>query len=157
MEINGYSINEIEELLKSLNENEILKWIHKLIIAFEETESHEDRNKLSILLADYGKNLAVEPIIRMIKDPKTLGHRGTLLYSLEELDYSKHLELIFSLILSENFEASRQAFCLIEKSFEKTSTDTLFYKKQIPLLIEKIRFLQDDINFYISAIELIIK
>ncbi len=128
-----------------------------MVNAFEIADNPIERNKLAILLSDFGKELAVVPIIKMIKDPRTKGNRGTLLYALGELDCSLHLDFLFTLMLEDNFEVRRQAYLIIEKVLSKEDSNLQLIKKQIPLLTNKIRTLQEDVDFYISALELLSK
>lgn len=60
-------------------------------------------------------------------------------------------------MLEDNFEVSRQAYLIIEKVLSKEDSNLELIKKQIPLLTNKIRTLQEDEDFYISALELLSK
>lgn len=157
MDICGIPLDGIENVLKTINPEETDIWFERLVNAFEIADNPIERNKIAILLSDFGKELAVIPIIKMIKDPRTKGNRGTLLYALEELDCSLHLDLLFSLMLEDNFEVSRQAYLIIEKVLSRENSNLELLKKQIPLLANKIRSLQEDVDFYISALELLSK
>lgn len=153
MDICGIPLDSFEAFMKTINPEETDIWFDRMVNAFEIADNPNERNKLAILLSDFGKELAVIPIIKMIKDPRTKGNRGTLLYALEELDCSLHLDFLFSLMI----EVSRQAYLIIEKVLSKENSNLELIKKQIPLLTEKVRTLQDDVDFYISALELLSK
>ena len=157
MDICGIPLDGIKDYLKTINTEETDNWFERLVNAFEIADNPIERNKLAILLSDFGKELAVVPIIKMIKDPRTKGNRGTLLYALGELDCSLHLDFLFTLMLEDNFEVSRQAYLIIEKVLSKEDSNLELIKKQIPLLTNKIRTLQEDEDFYISALELLSK
>lgn len=153
MDICGIPLDSFEAFMKTIKPEETDIWFDRMVNAFEIADNPNERNKLAILLSDFGKELAVIPIIKMIKDPRTKGNRGTLLYALEELDCSLHLDFLFSLMI----EVSRQAYLIIEKVLSKENSNLELIKKQIPLLTEKVRTLQDDVDFYISALELLSK
>lgn len=157
MDICGIPLDGIEAFLKTINPEETDIWFDRMVNAFEIADNPIERNKLAILLSDFGKELAVIPIIKMIKDPRTKGNRGTLLYALEELDCSLHLDFLFSLMLEDNFEVNRQAYLIIEKVLSRENSNLELIKKQIPLLTKKIRTLQEDVDFYVSALELLSK
>ncbi|WP_152619340.1 hypothetical protein [Cohnella kolymensis] len=68
-------------------------------------------------------------IIELLKDARTLGNRGMLLYALKPLDYSEHIERLADFMMQGNFEQKHEAKQLI---FEM--------KKPIPTgLIEKLK------------------
>lgn len=157
MDICGIPLDSFEAFMKTINPEETDIWFDRMANAFEIADNPNERNKLAILLSDFGKELAVIPIIKMIKDPRTKGNRGTLLYALEELDCSLYLDFLFSLMIEDNFEVSRQAYLIIEKVLSKENSNLELIKKQIPLLTEKVRTLQADMDFYISALELLSK
>jgi hypothetical protein len=50
----------------------------------------------------------------MINEPKTLGYRGTLLYSLGPFDCSEYLDSLVYHLITGNFEVQAEAFQLIE-------------------------------------------
>jgi hypothetical protein len=157
MDICGISLDSFEAFMKTINPEETDIWFDRMVNAFEIADNPNERNKLAILLSDFGKELAIIPIIKMIKDPRTKGNRGTLLYALEELDCSLYLDFLFSLMIEDNFEVSRQAYLIIEKVLSKENNNLELIKKQIPLLTEKVRTLQADVDFYLSALELLSK
>ena len=157
MDIKNMSIEEIENFFKNSDLSLIENSIKELIKIFLADVRPKDRNQIALMLSDYGGNLAVEPIIEMLKRPATKRNRGTLLYALEELDCHAHLDFLFSLMLEGNFEVSRESYLIIEKILPEENNDLEFIKKQIPLLTEKIRALQNDIDFYVSILELLSK
>ncbi|WP_258297379.1 HEAT repeat domain-containing protein [Paenibacillus peoriae] len=76
------------------------------------TDSVLLRNVIAITLADLGDREAVLPLIDLLRNPKTKGNRGTLLYALEFFDVSTHVVVLVDL-LDDTFEASRQSYQLI--------------------------------------------
>lgn len=76
------------------------------------------RNAIAITLADLGYSEAVLPLIDLLRNPKTKGNRGTLLYALEFFDVSTHVVALVDL-LDDTFEASRQSYQLISNVQDK--------------------------------------
>jgi HEAT repeat protein len=84
------------------------------------TDSVLLRNVIAITLADLGDSEAVLPLIDLLRNPKTKGNRGTLLYALEFFDVSTHVVELVDL-LDDTFEASRQSYQLISNVQDKIS------------------------------------
>jgi HEAT repeat protein len=84
------------------------------------TDSVLLRNVIAITLADLGDSEAVLPLIDLLKNPKTKGNRGTLLYALEFFDVSTYVVMLVDL-LDDTFEASRQSYQLISNVQDKIS------------------------------------
>ncbi|QYK66304.1 HEAT repeat domain-containing protein [Paenibacillus sp. S02] len=82
------------------------------------TDSVLLRNAIAITLADLGDSEAVLPLIDLLRNPKTKGNRGTLLYALEFFDVSTHVVVLVDL-LDDTFEASRQSYQLISNVQDK--------------------------------------
>jgi HEAT repeat protein len=82
------------------------------------TDSVLLRNVIAITLADLGDSEAVLPLIDLLRNPKTKGNRGTLLYALEFFDVSTHVVALVDL-LDDTFEASRQSYQLISNVQDK--------------------------------------
>lgn len=72
------------------------------------------RNAAAVGLRDLGDARAVPSLVELLRDPKTEGYRGTLLYALAAFDCGPHLLLLVDLAIHDNFEVSRQAFLAIE-------------------------------------------
>ena len=157
MYINDMSPNEIEAYAKTVQEPERSTFFSLLTQEFELTDNPAKRNSLAMLLADNAKEMALEPIIRMIKNPKAHNSRGTLLYALNDLDYDDHLEYLFTLIYDDSFEVKREAFMLIEKAFEHKNISDDIIKRQISLAVNAVKQLQSDMDFYVSVLELLSK
>lgn len=145
-------IDEAVELIKQLDEKEEEKVLLVLIEILEETNNHLLRNTIAIILSDIGNNIAVEPIIKMLRHPKTLGYRGTLVYSLESLDYSSHLELLVKFVCEGNFEVSRQSLILIDAI--KGSLTSEARNKYIQTISSKVDELEEQIEFLQEAINI---
>ncbi len=75
-------------------------------------------NVIAITLADLGDSGAVLPLIDLLRNPKTKGNRGTLLYALEFFDVSEQVVVLVDL-LDDTFEASRQSYQLISNVQDK--------------------------------------
>ncbi|MCX7004345.1 MAG: hypothetical protein NTV22_13875 [bacterium] len=68
-----------------------------------------------------GDNRAVAPLIRAIRKPTNVGFIGTLVYSLQTLDCSKHFTFLFNLALNADYEPCCMALMILqEKRFRTT-------------------------------------
>jgi hypothetical protein len=77
------------------------------------TESTEVRNAVALALSDVKDPLMMDLLIELVKDPRTAGNRGTLLYALGAYDCASILPLLVSFVVEGNFEVSRQALSII--------------------------------------------
>ncbi|MBE3648463.1 MULTISPECIES: HEAT repeat domain-containing protein [Paenibacillus] len=84
------------------------------------TDSILLRNAIAVTLADLGDNEAVLPLFDLLRNPKTKGNRGTILYALGFFDVSTHVMALVDL-LDDTFEASRQSYQLISTVQDKIS------------------------------------
>ncbi len=80
-------------------------------------------NTLALALSDIGDERAVEPILERIKDPKTKGYNGTLVYSLESFDTSPYVDFILELVEEGDYEVRREAYSLLEGMIDKLSKE----------------------------------
>ncbi|QKS44939.1 HEAT repeat domain-containing protein [Paenibacillus cellulosilyticus] len=146
--------NEIDNALKlieDLGNNKDSSAAPFLIELLTTTEDHLIRNKTAIALSDLGCEEAVEPIFKLLKDPKTLGYRGSLLYALEPLNYLGHEGILFDFIITGNFEVSRHSFQLLEMVKDKISPELKQeYKCKMNEIIDE---LEDKIEFLKEAID----
>jgi HEAT repeat protein len=71
-------------------------------------------NAAAVALRDLGDERVVEPLVERIRDPKTEKSRGTLVYALQVFDLLAHAELLLELVLTGNFEVSREASDALE-------------------------------------------
>jgi len=81
------------------------------------------RNEIALALSDIGSNEAVDSLIEVLMHPKTKGSRGTLLYSLRELDYMDHIAKITDFVGDASLEVSMEALLLLENVFDKLSDE----------------------------------
>ena len=122
-----------------------------LLKQMELTEEPLIRNRIALTLSDMACQEVVEPIIKLLKDPKTLGFRGSLLYALAPLHYNEHIDLLIDLMITGNFEVSRQSYLLLEKIInDVTSNKKQEYKLKIK---EHIEDMEDKIDFLTDAID----
>ena len=145
----------IEEALKIIetfgNEKNDLA-LPILLELFETTDNNIVRNQIALALSDIGNTVAIEPLIKMILNPKTQKSRGTLLYSLKSFECSHHLSLFIKLLSDRSFEVSREAFSLIELSLKNVSN---FDKEEyINLLQKEIELVNDRLVLLTEAKEL---
>jgi HEAT repeat protein len=143
------AINNIEEIGEDRSEEAVSFLIENL----RTTENHLLRNAIALALRDIGSQEAVEPIIEVLNHPKTLGYRGTLLYALEPLDYSAHLDLLVDFLLNGNFEVSRKSLLLIESIGTQLPDETLL--KCIDKVRHEIRETEEKYEFLTEALEII--
>lgn len=149
--IQNNEIDQALEIIEEMGNNKEVSAISYLLEQLKITENHLLRNQIAIALSDMSCQEAVEPIINLLKDPKTLGYRGSLLYALEPLNYSEHLRLLFEFIMTGNFEVSRQSFILLEQAKESILQPLRQeYKRKI---YKEIENLKDKIDFLTEAIE----
>lgn len=66
-------------------------------------------NAAAVGLRELRDARAVEPIIQLLRDSKSEGSRGTLVWALEVFDCAPHIELLVSLVISDNYEVARNA------------------------------------------------
>ncbi len=77
------------------------------------TESPVVRNAVALALSDMKDPSTFDLLVDLLKNPRTEGSRGTLLYALGEYDCSLILPLLVSLVVDGNFEVSRQTLSII--------------------------------------------
>ena len=145
------AINIIEKIGRDRYEEALPLLIEHL----KTTNNHLLRNAIALALRDIGSQKAVEPIIEVLNNPKTLGYRGTLLYALEPLDYTKHIELLIDFIIQGNFEVSRQSLLLIESISSHISDETL--QKCISKLKQELEILEEKHELLSETLELILE
>ncbi|WP_419873378.1 HEAT repeat domain-containing protein [Candidatus Pristimantibacillus sp. PTI5] len=116
----------LEQALKSGNQNEASSAISEasrhnneevvimLIEHLRNTDNKILRNEIAIALSDIRNPMAVEPIIELLMNPKTLGNRGSLLYALRPFDYSSHLELLVDFMINGSFEVRYESKNLLQ-------------------------------------------
>ncbi|UNL83251.1 HEAT repeat domain-containing protein [Priestia koreensis] len=121
-------IDEAEGILEEVGTNKYEPAIPLLIEFLKSTDNHRLRNSIALTLSDIGNEIAVEPLIEMINDPKTLGFRGSLLFALKPFDCSSHLETLIYHLLSGNFEVQMESYQLIEENIHSDLSDDLILK-----------------------------
>ncbi|MDY8046182.1 HEAT repeat domain-containing protein [Paenibacillus polymyxa] len=117
------------------------------------TDSVLLRNVIAITLADLGDREAVLPLIDLLRNPKTKGNRGTLLYALEFFDVSTHVVALVDL-LDDTFETSRQSYQLIstvQDEITKAQKDMCRQKIRRKLADYKNKYKRD---FLLESLEL---
>ncbi|MCM3004029.1 HEAT repeat domain-containing protein [Priestia koreensis] len=121
-------IDEAEGILEEVGTNKYEPAIPLLIEFLKSTDNHRLRDSIALTLSDIGNEIAVEPLIEMINDPKTLGFRGSLLFALKPFDCSSHFETLIYHLLSGNFEVQMEAYQLIEENIHSDLSDDLILK-----------------------------
>ncbi|XEC96686.1 HEAT repeat domain-containing protein [Paenibacillus tarimensis] len=151
--INNNNIEEAIDIISEIGNNKDVEAVPFLIHHLVDTNNNILRNAIAIALADIGSNEAIEPLISMIKNPKTIGYRGTLLYALESFDCSDHAQLIVDLLGEDNFEVSRQSLLLLESIADNIPKEVK--QKCIQKIQDKIVSLQDKIEFLSESLEVL--
>jgi HEAT repeat protein len=149
--IKNNDIDKAISIITDIGEKKYKEAVPILIKYLEKTDNNKLRNKIAIALSDIGCSEAVEPIINMIKSPKTIGNRGTLLYALELLDYSSHIEFLINLLYDDNFEVSRHSLILIERIIKDIPNE--IKEKYIMKISTKIDNLEEKIDFFTEALD----
>ena len=152
--IENNNIDEAKSIIKNIGRNKYTEAVPLLIKYLMSTDNSILRNTIAMALSDIGSTEAVEPIINMIKHPKTIGNRGTLLYALEPFDYSAYIELLVELLNEDNFEVSRQSLTLI-KSIAKDISEEI-RQRCITKIKNEIENLQDKIDFLSESLDVLI-
>ena len=160
-------MNKLEELIKKNNINAAIELIEEfvrnndkenttlLIEYLEKTDNGNLRDSIALALSDMRCNEVIEPIIKLLKDPRTLGNRGSLLAALEPFDYSSCVEMLISFLYEGNFEVSRKSFDLVEAIIKEIPDDIKLngvrkIKKEINELEYKLNFLTDAMEMLID-------
>ena len=86
----------------------------KLIELLRVTNDHNVRNAVALALSDLREPRAFDEIVKLLRDARTLGNRGTLLYALRAFDCSNILSMLIDFVIEGSYEASREAMHLIE-------------------------------------------
>lgn len=153
--IQNNNVNEAIELIEEIARNNNKEYITLLINYLEKTDNDNIRNSIALALSDMGCTDIIEPIIKLLQDPKTLGKRGSLLAALEPFNYSSCVEMLISFIYEGNFEVSRKSFELVKAIIKDIPDDIKLkglrkIKKEIDELEYKLNFLSDAMEMLID-------
>ncbi|WP_377520240.1 HEAT repeat domain-containing protein [Priestia megaterium] len=154
-ELNNGDLESALDTIERIGLMQDHKTVPTLINYLVSTSNNVLRDALAIALADIGDYQAVEPLIRLLKNPKTLKSRGTLLYALESFNCSDYAELITELLFEDNFEVSRQAFILLEAQMLHISNDVKIkcikkIKQELKENPAKVQFLTESIDLFLE-------
>ncbi|MBT2723785.1 hypothetical protein [Bacillus sp. ISL-46] len=144
-------LKEVEHLLDVVGTEQVKEAIPLLVEFFKKTNNHQLRNQIALCLSDIGSDEVVKPIIDMINNPKTLGNRGTLLYSLEPFDCSEHLDSLVHHLITGNFEVQAEAFQLIQSMNGRFPNEMLL--KSIETLKDELSELERKQNVLSETLE----
>lgn len=148
--------NKIDDaicIIEDIVEKKCIEAVPFLIEKLESTDNHLLRNAIALALSDIGSSEAIEPLINMIRHPKTKGYRGTLLSALEPFDYSAHFEMLVDFLYEGNFEVSRKSLILIEAIIKNIPDEIrqrciTKIRNEIESLEEKIDFLSESLDVF---------
>lgn len=149
--IENNDIEEAEKMIEEIGRRKFVQAVPILISYLKSTDNHGLRNKMAVALSDIGSPEAVDPLITVLKEPRIIGNRGTLLYALEQFDCSDQLELLVDFLIEGNFEVSRQALIIIDlitRDIDKNVIQKCITKieKEIETHEEKIDFLEESLE-----------
>ena len=106
------AIEELDRLVRHGADDAERQMILRLA---ETTSSPRVRNTAAIAMADLGIDGAAQLLVRLLARDDTKGHRGTLLYALEELGEEIPLPVLVSVLLDGNYESREEALDLLGK------------------------------------------
>lgn len=133
------------ELVENFTNAQVKATENQLMDALMTTCDGNLRNSIALRLSDIRSEALVGAVTQLVEDPKTIGNRGTLLYAIQDLDYSGKLDALLPLLGSSSFEVSREAFNLIEPYLHSLSPDQ--QKTLQVLLNQQIENLQEELSF----------
>lgn len=145
------AINIIKEIGRSRSKEAVAFLIEEL----ETTDNHNLRDTIAIALSDIGCEEALIPIIKLIKHPKTNGHKGTLLYALRPFDYAPYFDMLVDFVIDGYFELSRESLYLIDAIADRITYD--IRTNSLSRIECKIKDLVEQVDFLDEARELIDK
>lgn len=85
----------------------------KLLELLRVTPNGDLRNALALALSDLGEPRAFAEIVALLRQDRTLGNRGTLLYALRPFDCSSIVSLLVDMVIEGNYEVAREAMTLL--------------------------------------------
>lgn len=144
-------IDEAIDIVEELGSKKTVEAVHILIHHLLITKDVGLRNSIAIALADIGSKEAIEPLISLLKNPNTIGNRGTILYALESFQCPEYIELFAELLCEDSFEVSRQALILIDSHLKNISRETK--ERCIKIIQKKIERISDQKQFLIDSLE----
>lgn len=151
--IKNNKIDEAITLIDQLGESKSIESVPLLIKFLLETDNINLRNSIALALSDIGIDDAIEPLINLIKDPKTRGSRGTLLFALAPFDCSRYIDVFIELLLEDSFETSRQSFILLENNISRLQKEEKQQYRQ--KIISIITSLEDKMELLSESLELL--
>jgi hypothetical protein len=111
IEIADYrKVDDILRELISYKDEVILRDLAEIL---KTTDNSILRDKIALHLSDIEYIPVVEVIVNLIKDERTNGKRGTLLYAIGNYNCLQIFPQLIDFIINGNFELSRQALAII--------------------------------------------
>ncbi|NEW04681.1 HEAT repeat domain-containing protein [Paenibacillus sp. SYP-B3998] len=150
--INENNIDLAISIVEEIGNTRVIEAVPVLIHFLLNTEENILRNAIAIALSDIGSEEAVEPLISLLKSPKTIKSRGTILYALESFDCSVHAELLLDLLINGNFEVSRQAFLLLDSNVSRISNQMKV--KCLKIIREEIKKQKNNTEILLELVEI---
>ena len=147
-------VDEALEVVENLTDSQVQGSEKELLQIFTSADASL-RNSIALRMSDTKCQQVVPCIIDLLKDPKTKGNRGTLLFALHELNYSEHIEDLLPLLADPSFEVSREAYALVKPHFRNL---TKKQKNETKALLEAyLEDLRDEIDFRKSILTVLKK
>jgi hypothetical protein len=137
--------SELYRVLKTLNvtklnENDKMELLNFFVV----TNNPLIWNHLALIFSDIKFDKAVPAIINKINDRKSSNDKGTLIYSLENLDCKEHFLSLIRFIGEMDYESRLMALGVVEKL--QISVSNKIKKQAIELLDEYIAILEKSSN-----------
>jgi HEAT repeat protein len=135
------------QLIKQIGDAGNRAAIPFLLKHLKNTEYGSIRNAiaLALALADIGDPCFISTIIELLQDPKTLGNRGTLVFSLMEYDCSEYVEVFIDGLINGNYEVRWVSSDLIENLKSRLVKEDV--EKYITRIGKEIDELESKIHF----------
>ncbi|WP_392455317.1 HEAT repeat domain-containing protein [Chryseomicrobium aureum] len=138
-------VDEALEVVENLTDSQVQGSEKELLQILTSADDASLRNSIALRMSDAKCQQVAPCIIDLLKDPKTKGNRGTLLYALHELNYSEHIEVLLPFLADPSFEVSREAYALVKPHFRNL---TKKQKNETKALLEAyLEDLRDEIDF----------
>lgn len=90
------------------------KEIEALLTVLRTTDDGKARNQAALALSDLRAPEAYEAIVALLRDPRTVGNRGTLLRALGPYDCTALLGMLIDFTIDGGYEVANEAMTLLD-------------------------------------------
>ena len=109
----------------------------KVIGILERTRSPRVRNAAALALADMRAAGARDSLIEALRNAETRGHRGTILYALDELGANLPLSLLIDIIVHDPYEAREEALGFLTSGRIDRDANPLQVERKLRLALRR--------------------